>query len=209
MTFPVITGPDLTFSGRDAFVAKVKVDGTGFEYLGYIGWTENDGGHGIAVDGAGNTYVTGITGSSEATFPVSKGPDLTFNGGRDAFVAKVNAEGTALEYAGYIGGEGDDEARGVDVDSVGNAYVTGTTNSSEATFPVSKGPDLADNGGRDAFVAKVNVDGTALEYAGYIGGSYNDRGLGIAVDSVGNAYVTSGPFSSESTFPVIVALPGF
>ena len=76
------------------------------------------------------------------------GPDLTYNGGTyDAFVAKVNAAAPALVYAGYIGGSGDDDGYGIAVDGAGNAYVTGFTDSTEATFPVTVGPDLTYNGG--------------------------------------------------------------
>jgi hypothetical protein len=97
-------------------------------YAGYIGGIGNDGGTGIAVDAAGNAYVTGKATSTETTFPVKVGPDLTYNGGRlDAFVAKVNAAGTALVYAGYIGGKGDDGGFGIAVDAAGNAYVAGIT----------------------------------------------------------------------------------
>ena len=173
-------------------------------YAGYIGGSSEDFGRGIAVDSTGHAYVTGITVSTEATFPVTVGPDLTFNGRVDAFVAKVNPSGTALDYAGYIGGSGDDEGRGIAVDSTGNAYVVGNTTSSEATFPVTVGPDLTFNGRVDAFVAKVNPSGTALDYAGYIGGSGDDEGRGIAVDSTGNAYVVGNTTSSEATFPVTV-----
>ena len=156
------------------------------------------------MDSTGNAYVTGETRSSEATFPVTVGPDLTFNGIQDAFVAKVNPSGTALDYAGYIGGSARDFGFGIAVDSTGNAYVTGVTSSTEATFPVTVGPDLTYNGGQDAFVAKVNPSGTALDYAGYIGGSERDLGLGIAVDSTGSAYVTGEARSTEATFPVTV-----
>jgi hypothetical protein len=205
-TFPVTVGPDLTFNGGsfDGFVAKVNATGTALAYAGYIGGAGFDQGVGIGVDSAGNAYVSGLTDSSETTFPVAVGPDLTFNGSFDAFVAKVNATGTALAYAGYIGGAGFDQGVGIAVDSAGNAYVTGTTDSSEATFPVAVGPDLAFNGSFDAFVAKVNPAGTALVYAGYIGGAGSDQGVGIAVDSAGNAYVTGATDSPEATFPVTV-----
>ena len=166
-------GPDLTSNGLlDAFVAKVNPDGTALVYAGYIGGTLLDAGFGIAVDGAGNAYVTGFTDSTEASFPVTVGPDLTFNGGSfDAFVAKVNAAGTTLDYAGYIGGARIEVGNGIAVDGTGNAYVTGFTDSTEASFPVTVGPDLTFNGGSfDAFVAKVNATGTGLAYAGYIGG---------------------------------------
>src|SRR6266540_930439 len=206
-TFPVSVGPDVTFNGgADAFVAKVNAAGTGLVYAGYIGGSGEDRGTGIAVDGAGNAYVTGQTDSTEASFPVLVGPDLTFNGGSaDAFVAKVNAAGTALVYAGYIGGSGEDRGTGIAVDGAGNAYVTGDTSSTQATFPVLVGPDLTFNGGLfDAFVAKVNAGGTALVYAGYIGGSDSDLGFGIAVDGTGNAYVTGQTVSTEASFPVSV-----
>jgi len=77
-------------------------------YCGYIGGSGEDCGSGIAVDGSGNAYMTGSTTSREATFPETGGPDLTHNGGYDAFVAKVNASGAGLAYYGYIGGSGND-----------------------------------------------------------------------------------------------------
>jgi hypothetical protein len=172
-------------------------------YAGFIGGSQNDFGRGIAVDSAGNAYVIGDTVSTETSFPATVGPDLTHNGNlaSDVFVAKVNAAGTALVYAGYIGGGDSEYGTGIAVDSDSNAYVTGYTYSSEAMgFPVLVGPDLTNNGSQDAFVAKVSADGTALIYAGYIGGDNSDRGNGIAVDSAGNAYVTGETGSTEVTF---------
>ncbi len=201
-SFPDTVGPDLTDNGDvDAFVAKVNHTGTALDYAGYIGGSGSDEGLGIAVDRSGNAYVTGLTTSSAASFPDTVGPDLTFNGNFDAFVAKVNATGTALDYAGYIGGTSQDQGNGIAVDPRGNAYVTGLTSSSAASFPATLGPDLTHNGGFDAFVAKVNRTGTALDYAGYIGGSSTDFGLGIAVDRSGNAYVTGQTTSSADSFP--------
>src|SRR6202162_1719000 len=264
--FPVTVGPDLTYNGnRDAFVAKVKADGTGLVYCGYIGGASQDIGYAIAGDSSGNAYITGPTDSNQDTFPVPVGPHLTYNGGSfvakinaagtaliycgyiggsrsfgygiavdrsgnayvtgstegeglpvtvgpylthhvgvDAFVAKVKADGTGFVYCGYIGGSGSDFGYGIAVDSSGNAYVTGKTNSRQDTFPVTVGPDLISNGGKEAFVAKVHAAGTALVYCGYIGGSNGDSGNGIAVDSSGNAYVTGFTESTEDTFPVTV-----
>lgn len=173
-------------------------------YCGYIGGSGNDVGNGIAIDRARNAYVTGHTDSTRVTFPETVGPDLDNNGGYDAFVAKVNAAGTALVYCGYIGGSGMDYGNGIAVDDSGNAYVTGHTNSHEVTFPV-KGIllDRTYNGGDwDAFVAKINDTGTDLVYCGYIGGSGNDYGQGIAVDGSGNAYVTGYTDSTQATFPI-------
>ena len=207
-TFPVTVGPGLTYNGGlyngDAFVAKVNSAGTALFYCGYIGGSDDDSGNGIAVDSSGNVYVTGDTESTEATFPVTVGPDLTFNGSTDAFVAKVYSTGATLAYCGYIGGSGSDYGNDIAVDSSGNAYITGETTSTEATLPVTVGPDLTYNGIGDAFVAKVDSMGTSLLYCGYIGGSGSDEGCGIAVDSSGNAYITGYAGSREATFPVTV-----
>ncbi len=205
--FPVLVGPDLTHSWHDAFVAKVKADGTGLDYCGYIGGGNGEQGLGIAVDGTGAAYVAGWTGSSEAVgFPVLVGPDLTFNGGGvDAFVAKVKADGTGLDYCGYIGGWESDKGSGIAVDGTGAAYVVGWTNSAETEgFPVLVGPDLTHNGDYDTFVAKVKADGTGLDYSGYIGGTNEDSSDGIAVDGTGAAYIAGRTLSSETEgFPLL------
>ncbi len=201
--FPVRGGSDLSYHGEyDAFVAKVSADGGRLVYAGYIGGRRYDRGYGIAVDNLGQAYVVGMTTSSEASFPVRGGPDLSYNGFDDAFVAKVSADGSQLIYAGYIGGDYWDYGQGIAVDELGQAYVVGRTNSSEVTFPVRGGPDLTYNRANDAFVAKVSADGTRLIYAGYIGGDGDDDGAGIAVDELGQAYVTGQTWSSEASFPV-------
>ena len=201
-TFPVKEGPDLTENGTDdAFVAKVNAAGTALVYCGYIGGNGIEQGLGIAVDGDGNAYVTGETASEHTTFPATASLDPTHNGGLDAFVAKVNPAGTALVYCAYVGGSGHDGGAGIALDGTRNAYVTGYTGSSQASFPLVGGPDLTQNGSNDAFVAKVNPAGSALIYCGYIGGSGNDNGNGIAVDGNGSAYVTGYSPSTEATFP--------
>ena len=207
-TFPLAVGPDLTKNGsQDAFVAKLNATGTALIYCGYIGGNSWDGGVDIAVDGSGNALVTGFTSSTQASFPVMVGPDLTHNGEYDVFMAKVNTSGTALVYCGYIGGSLSEDPAAIAVDGLGSAYVTGVTYSPETSFPVVVGPDLTYNSGwmiGDAFVAKVNSAGTALAYCGYIGGSATDTGNGIAVDGSGYAYVTGYTGSTESTFPAKV-----
>jgi hypothetical protein len=197
--FPAVVGPDLSYNGDwDAFVAKVNPSGTALVYAGFLGGWGQDLGYDIAVDASGSAYVTGETLSSD--FPAVVGPDTSYNGSFDAFVAKVNPDGTALVYAGFLGGSGADWGRGIAVDASGNAYVTGGTWSRD--FPAVVGPDTSHNGYGDAFVAKVNPDGTALVYAGFLGGSGNDGGEGIAVDASGSAYVTGE--TSSSDFPAVV-----
>jgi hypothetical protein len=210
-TFPVTVGPDLTYNGGpmtsawDGFVAKVASDGSGLVYCGYIGGAEQDYGTSIAVDAAGNAYVTGYTNSTQTSFPVMIGPDLTYNGDYwDAFVTKVKPDGSGLLYSGYIGGDKGDTGHGIAVDASGNAYIAGGTSSTQATFPVVGGPDLTHNGYDDAFVAKVKADGTQLLYAGYIGGSSGDNAHGIAIDSAGSIYITGDTSTEDGTFPAIV-----
>jgi hypothetical protein len=203
--FPAATGPDIGFNGnKDAWVAKVTADGTSLAYCGYIGGLGSDSGEGIAVDGSGAAYIAGTTGSSETDgFPVQVGPDVTHNSGEDAFVAKVAPDGSTLNYCGYIGGSGWDVGWGIDVDGSGRAHVVGETESTQATFPVSVGPDGTHGGGTDAFVARVQANGSALEYCGYIGGSANDDADDVAVDGAGYAYIAGNTGSTQSAgFPI-------
>jgi hypothetical protein len=206
-TFPVEGGPDLIYNGGndDAFVAKIEADGSGLIYCGYIGGSGDEHGHGIAVDESGCAYVTGYTNSDQTAFPVTGDLDSTYNGGTyDAFVAKITTDGTGLNFCGYIGGAGEDSGYGIAVDASGCAYVAGRTQSDQTTFPAKVGPDLTFNGTQDTFVAKVDAAGIALDYCGYIGGSNNDYGNGIAVDASGCAYVIGDTYSDQATFPVTV-----
>lgn len=204
-SFPVLGGPDLSYNGGawDVFVAKVRPDGSGLVYAGYLGGTGNDDSQGIALGSDGSAYLTGRTTSTEASFPVLNGPDLSYNGGRDAFVAKVRPDGSGLSYAGYLGGADVDWGRGIAVDNANSAYIVGWTMSTETSFPVLGGPDVTYNGGGDAFVAKVRADGRALLYAGYLGGAGADNGSGIAVDGAGSAYLVGSTESNEASFPVL------
>src|SRR5262245_42180411 len=175
-------------------------------YAGFIGGLADDRATGIAADGGGNVYVTGETLSDTFTFPSTVGPDLASNGGVDAFVAKVSADGSQLIYAGYIGGSGTDRGKGISLEpgcvTDCSAYIAGETTSSQTTFPVTGGPDLTYNGGVDAFVAKVSPDGKSLEFAGYIGGTLDDRANAIAVDTLGAVYVAGETNSPQTSFPV-------
>ncbi len=186
------------------------IDPAVFVNCGFVGGNGTESGAGIAVDGSGNAYITGSTISTETTFPVAAGPDLTHNGGYDVFVAKVNAAGTGLVYCGFIGGDGADYGNGIAVDAAGCAYVAGTTDSNDTTFPVTVGPDLdfgatGTGGYPDAFIAKLNAAGTGLDYCGYIGGRDEDRGYGVAVDGSGCAYITGFTTNNAALFfPVLI-----
>jgi hypothetical protein len=210
-TFPVTVGPDLTFGGGhmyqfDGYVARVNAKGTALDYCGYIGGSWEDRANGIAVDASGRAHIVGMTYSDQTTFPVRLGPDLTYNdqGPGDAFVCRVAASGKSLEYCGYLGGAGQEEAIAVALDSAGAAYVVGRTSSDEQTLPVRHGPDLTYNGFRDVLVAKVRPDGTGLVYCGYVGGEDYEQAQAAAVDRSGNLYVGGLTRSTEKTFPVRV-----
>jgi hypothetical protein len=181
--------------GQDVFVTKLNAAGTALVYSTYIGGSSDDVGYGIAVDGSGNAYVTGRTFSTD--YDVTPGAFQTTNGGgRDVFVTKLNATGTALVYSTYIGGSGDEVGFGIAVDGSGNAYVTGWTTSTN--YDVTPGAFQTTNGGgADVFVTELNAAGTALVYSTYIGGSSDDVGYGIAVDGSGNAYVTGRTYSTN------------
>jgi hypothetical protein len=176
--------------GGDAFVAKLNSAGSALVYSTYLGGNGSEVGSGIAVDGAGNAYVAGSTASTN--FPTVNPFQPTNHGGNppyDAFVTKINPAGSSLVYSTYLGGSGEDFSNGIAVDGAGNAYLIGTTYSTD--FP-TKNPLQPNNGGKaDIFVTKFDPTGSALVYSTYVGDAQNDYGNGIAADNAGNAYVTS------------------
>jgi hypothetical protein len=197
--FPTTAGAfETSQSGinNDAFVTKLDASGSALSYSTYLGGANEDAGFAIAVDGSGSAYVTGYTSSSN--FPTTVGAfDTSHNGENDAFVTKLDASGSALSYSTYLGGELQDQAVGIAVDGSGSAYVTGATFSS--LLPTTEGAlDTSSNGNNDAFVTKLGASG-ALSYSTYLGGAGHDRGLAIAVDGSGSAYVTGS--TSSSNFP--------
>ena len=197
--FPTTAGAfDTSYNGHeDAFVVKLNAAGSALAYATFLGGSSDDWGEGIAIDSSGAVYVAGHTTSSD--FPTMPGVfDRSYNGNGDAFVVKLNAAGSALAYATFLGGSGADWCRGIAVDSSGAAYVTGWTDSSD--FPTTAGAfDSSYNSGKDAFVVKVNAAGSALVYATFLGGSDWDEGKGIVVDSSGAMYVTG--YTWSSNFP--------
>ena len=179
---------------------ELVIDPAMVVYCGYLGGEGYDVAYDITVDNSGNAYVTGETRS--VLFPVLVGPETSFDGGfPDAFIAKIDGAGI-LVYCGYLGGSGVERGSGVAVDDAGHAFITGYASFSD-DFPTVGGLDSSHNGGADAFVAKIAVDGSGLLYSGYIGGTDSDIGEDIAIDSAGCAYITGTTFSSESSlFPV-------
>ncbi len=184
----------------DAFVTKFNAGGSALAYSTYLGGSSADSGSGIAVDATGAAMVTGLTYSTN--FPTQDPLQPTTGGGGDAFVAKLNAGGSALVYGTYLGGSQEDSGLAIATDAAGAAYVTGLTLS--ANFP-SKSP-LQGPAGQDAFVTKLNASGAELAYSTHLGGSANDDGHGIVVDGSGAAYVIGTTYSAN--FPTKNAFQG-
>ena len=173
---------------NDAFVTKFSPSGTTLIYSTYLGGSDFDfGWGGVAVDASGNAYVTGETSSTD--FPLLNPFQPTLNGGDDAFVTKLNATGTTLIYSTYLGGNGNlDFGNSIAIDTSGNAYVTGTTVSTN--FPLQNPFQSTIGGAFDAFVTKLSPTGSTLIYSTYLGGSDFEQGYSIAVNASGSAYVS-------------------
>ena len=203
--FPIKNAFQNTNKGaQNVFIAKFDPALSGSAsllYSTYLGGSGDDEGGGIAVDSAGNAYVTGTI--SSANFPTTAGAfQANLAGSRDAFVTVLNSSGNGLIYSTYLGGSINSFGFGITVDSIGNAYVTGTTFSTD--FPTTAGAyQTALAGVGDAFIAKFDptLSGSAsLLYSTYLGGGMGDSSNSIAVDSAGNAYITGYTFSTN--FPI-------
>jgi hypothetical protein len=193
--FPTMSPLQRRLSGGvDAFVTKFNAAGQ-LVYSTFLGGKDGDGGFAIAVDTSGNAFLTGFTYSPD--FPTTSGAlQRSLRGSSDAFVTKLNSSGSGLLYSTFLGGSGSEDSHaifsrlgGIAVDPSGNAYVTGTTDSTD--FPTvnayqsTYGPDVGDV----TFVAKLNTSGSALLYSTYLGGTSGATSYGIAVDSSGKVYV--------------------
>ena len=202
--FPVTPGSfsNTASATGDVSVTKLNLDGTALVYSTYIGGAGREEAHGIALGQSGNAYVIGFTESSD--FPTTAGAyDRTLGGARDAFVAELDATGSALIFSTLLGGSAAERALSLAVDSSGNSYITGDTYSND--FPATAGAyDTTYNGGtNDVFVAKLNPTGTGLVYATYLGGTGSDgyTASAIAIDATGAAYVTGDTASAD--FPTL------
>jgi hypothetical protein len=191
--FPTVNALQTTNAGGyDAFVAKLNPSGSALVYSTYLGGSEGDDGWGIAADAVGNAYIVGRTQSQD--FP-TKNPLQPYGGGMDAFVAKINPSGSALVYSTFLGGNGQEIAQAVAVDSTRSAYIAGMTSS--VNFATKNA--LQSYGRGDAFIVKLNPAGSRLLYSTFLGGSGEDSARGLAIDCVGNVYLTG--YTQSSDFP--------
>jgi len=205
--FPIAKAEQPHHGGStDLFVTKLSADGSKLLYSTYIGGSGDDVGYGIAVDAAGNAYVTGDT--SSTNFPVEKAFQKALGGMFDGFALKLSADGSKLLYSTYIGGSQGDRGYAIAVDASANAYITGYTYSTD--FPLLNPIQKAfTDGNVHCFVTKLDASGSALAYSTYLGGGNDrpDQATGIAVDSAGNAYVTG--YTNSAVFPSVNAVQQF
>ena len=190
---------DPFWGGGDVFVAKLNATGTALLYTTYIGGNSYDSGRAITVDAAANAYVTGATLSAD--FPTRNAFQSVYGGSLslDAFVVKLDPTGSSLVYSTYLGGSLPEIGYGIAVNSAGNAYVVGETDS--ADFPLMQPikPAKLSFDTADAFITELSPSGSALVYSTYFGGASGDVAFSVALDSTGNMYFTG--MTTSVNFP--------
>ena len=202
LNFPAVNaaqGAPATSSCSDAFVTKLNPTTPSYIFSTYLRGSQCEMATSIAVDSSGNAYVTGTTGSTDFFTKNAFQPALGSQFNSDVFVTKLTSSGAAT-YSTYLGGTSSETGLAIAADASGNAYVTGFTSSTD--FPTQNAIQASTGGGfNDVFVTKFNSQGSALVYSTFLGGSQNDSGRGIAVDSTGNVYITGA--SESSDFPLV------
>jgi hypothetical protein len=197
--FPVVGGVQASLRGSgDAFVAKLGPDGTTLVYATYLGGSGFDSGRSIAVDTAGNAYVTGYTDSAD--FPLQNPLDANRGGPSDAFIVKLGPQGNTLLFSTYFGGSSTDNADAIALDAQNNVYVAGRT---AGGLPLLNAAQSAFGGVEDAFVLKLNASLSTYAYVTYLGGGVTDIARGLDVDELGRACVAG--FTQSGDFPAVNA----
>lgn len=197
--FPTAGGFDTTYGGQaEGFVTKIASGGTSVVWSSFVGGSSGDAASSLTVDAAANVYLVGGTQSPD--FPTVGAFDASLSGGDDAFVSKVDSTGSSLAWSSYLGGSNLDRGEGIAVDLSGNAYVTGTTQSTD--FPSTGGFDTTLGGTRDAFVTKVSATGASVVWSSYLGGvTGGDDGYNIALDANAGIHLVGGTHASD--FPTL------
>ena len=187
--------------GVDAFIAKVGGPGPQLLYSTFLGGTNSDFGGDVTVDRAapneeGNAYVVGTTSSED--FPIVNPLQPEIGGDSDIFVTKFQPDGQNIIYSTYLGGEDMEEGRGVTVNQLELVYVTGHSDSEN--YPLRRAAQEELAGGLDVVVSQIVSDGTSLRASTYVGGNGDDLGLGIALDSDNQPWITGSTDSEDFPF---------
>lgn len=197
--FPTTAGAfDTSYNdGSDTFVLKLNLEQSILTYSTYLGGSGADNGIALILDESGSAYITGHTAS--ANFPTTLGSlDTSFNGSRDAYLAKLDPSGSELDYSTFLGGIGSDSGWGITIDASNSVYISGATTSID--FPTTEdGFDTSYNGNdvEDAFLLKINKEGTSIEYGTFLVGSDEDNNQGLSLSSNGIVIIAGWTISSD------------
>ncbi len=193
--WPLVDPYQDTFQGglSDMILIIMSRDGSQYQYCSFLGGNDTDFGIQMEVDVEGYVYIVGSTYSSDLA--TTGAYDNTINGGKDAFIMKFDPWNNEMIYTTYIGGSGDDEAISLSVDSDGNVYVTGSTSSDD--FNIVSGIDDTLNGSTDAFILKLNNDGTEVLFSSYLGGEGTEVGNDIILGKNNEIIVTGHTTSTD------------
>ncbi|MFX0091059.1 MAG: SBBP repeat-containing protein [Candidatus Hodarchaeota archaeon] len=201
-------GAEITRSKESHFVIEEPYDQTQraitdsmiWNFSTYLGGSGEDFGRDVAVDSSGNIIIVGGIGS--ANFPLLNAYQSAYGGGEsDVFIAKFSSDGQSLLFFTFLGGDGTEWGVDVEVDSANNIWITGLTSSSD--FPIVNAYQTVHSGGEDVFIAKFSSDGQSLLFSSYLGGSSDDRGWRLAIDSSDNMIVAG--YSRSNDFPTVNA----
>jgi RHS repeat-associated protein len=206
--FPVVNPIQSMIDDKeDVFISKLSADGSTLLYSTYLGGKKDDEGKDIVVDTNGHAIITGDT-KSKDDFPLVNAWQPQHGGDKDAFIAKLSPDGSALIFSTYFGGHDEDEGEGIAVDTLGNIVITGETESKPNDgFPILNALQATLGGDDDAYVAKLSSDGSTLLFSTYLGGNEDEESEAIALDSNDNIYIT-GETESEHDFPLVNAAQG-
>jgi hypothetical protein len=199
--FPTTEGAyDTSWNGGgDVFLAKFNNDLSSLLASTYLGGDDKEESKSLAIDSSGNVFITGYTDSKNFPTP-ARAYDTSWNGGQDVFVAKFNNSLSSLLASSYLGGDDQEESKSLAIDSSGNVFITGDTDSKNFPTP-ARAYDTSWNGGQDVFVAKFNNSLSSLLASTYLGGSDYNSGSSLAVDSSGNVFITG--YTDSKNFPTI------
>jgi O-antigen ligase len=189
-------------SNGTGFVTKINPDGSVL-YSTYLGGTASSEADGVAMDPAGNAFVIGST--TSADLAVVNPIQPTLHGQEDAFITKLSFDGSSVLYSTYLGGSSYEFGRGIAIDSLGNAYVTGMTYSPDFPTVNAAQPTFGPGAGINAFITKISADGTSLIYSTYFG-AVNEQPYAIAIDASGNAYVVG--LTNSTNLPLVNPVQG-